>query len=141
MRNSRKPARRPHAVDNGEARGPPIGDDGQGEDTSNHLYYTSAWQVIEERTGTTPKVQYVWSAQYIDALVERDRDANNSNSVGLEERLYAQHDANFNTTALISTSGSVQHLRDHRAQFRDGAFDAFDRLQRAFVFDSDVSVV
>ncbi|MGH7176040.1 MAG: RHS repeat-associated core domain-containing protein, partial [Tepidisphaeraceae bacterium] len=83
----------------------PIGEDPP-PDLSTHFYYTASWQVIEERISGTAKTQYVWSRQYIDALVERDRDTN-TNEEGLEERLYVQHDANFNTTALISDSGTV----------------------------------
>jgi RHS repeat-associated protein len=39
--------------------------------------------------------------------VERDRDANGQSSDGLEERLYAQQDANYNITALVDVSGTV----------------------------------
>ncbi len=42
---------------------------------------------------------------YVDALVERDRDATNSGT--LSERLYALQDANWNVTALMDTSGSI----------------------------------
>jgi RHS repeat-associated protein len=52
-------------------------------------------------------VQYVWSPVYVDALVERDRDANGQSSDGLEERLYAQQDANYNITALVDANGTV----------------------------------
>jgi RHS repeat-associated protein len=71
------------------------------------LYYSAAWQVLEERIGGTPKAQYVWSPVYVDALVERDRDANGQSSDGLEERLYAQQDANYNITALVDAAGNV----------------------------------
>jgi len=56
------------------------------------------------------KTQYVWSPVYVNALIERDRDADNDSVTGtngLEERLYAIHDANYNVTALINTSGNV----------------------------------
>jgi RHS repeat-associated protein len=67
--------------------------------TLQALYYTDAWQVIEERDnlGVT-QAQYVWSPIYADALVERDRGT---------ERLYVQQDANWNVTAAISASGTV----------------------------------
>ena len=67
----------------------------------------TSWQVLEERVGSAVKTQYVWSPVYIDALIERDRDADNSSGNGLEERLYVQQDANFNVTALVNTSGTV----------------------------------
>ncbi|MDW8244652.1 MAG: RHS repeat domain-containing protein [Thermogemmata sp.] len=44
--------------------------------TTTSYYYSSSWQVLEERVGGQARVQYVWSPVYIDALVLRDRDAN-----------------------------------------------------------------
>jgi RHS repeat-associated protein len=75
--------------------------------TTTDMYFSAAWQVLEEQVSGTAKVQYVWSAVYIDALVERDRDADGNSGNGLEERFYVQQDANFNVTAIINTSGSV----------------------------------
>jgi RHS repeat-associated protein len=66
---------------------------------ADDLYYSSSWQVLEERSGGTTQDQYVWSPVYIDALVERD--------VG-SQRLFAQQDANWNVTALVDTTGTVQ---------------------------------
>jgi hypothetical protein len=48
--------------------------------TTTVLYYTAAWQVIEELTvdtsepgvTTTTVVQNTWSPAYIDAMIERD---------------------------------------------------------------------
>ena len=76
--------------------------------TSNHLYYSPQWQVIEERqngTGTSNVTyQYVWGAGYVDELVLRD-----AYSGGVEsQRLYAQQNANDDVTALVNTSGQVQ---------------------------------
>jgi RHS repeat-associated protein len=76
--------------------------------TARDLYYSSAWQVLEERVGGTAQDQYVWSPVYVDALVERDRDADANSSNGLEERLYVQQDANWNVTALVDSAGNVQ---------------------------------
>jgi RHS repeat-associated protein len=69
--------------------------------TTKDLYYSAAWQVLEERQGSATKTQYVWSPVYVDALVLRDRDADGSSGNGLEERVYVQQDANFNVTGLI----------------------------------------
>jgi RHS repeat-associated protein len=41
-------------------------------------------------------------------MIERDRDADNNSSNGLEERLYVQEAANWSVTAVLNTSGSVQ---------------------------------
>jgi YD repeat-containing protein len=69
---------------------------------TRHFYWTNNWQDIEERTGSSTSMdkQYVWGARYIDELVCRD-DAT-------PLRLYLAQDANFNVTALISTSGVLQ---------------------------------
>jgi RHS repeat-associated protein len=69
------------------------------------LYYSSNWQVLEERVNGTARVSNVWSPVYVDAMVCRDRDSNNDGS--LEERLYPTHDANFNVTALLNSAGTV----------------------------------
>jgi RHS repeat-associated protein len=75
--------------------------------TTKDLYYSAGWQVLEERQGGTVQAQNVWSPVYVDALVLRDRDADGNGGNGLEERLYAQQDANFNVTALVSTAWAV----------------------------------
>jgi RHS repeat-associated protein len=67
--------------------------------TADDLYYSSTWQLLEERSSGTTQDQYVWSPVYIDALVERDAGS---------QRLYAQQDANWCVTALIDTTGTVQ---------------------------------
>src|SRR5262249_49958069 len=74
---------------------------------TNDLYYSSNWQVLEERLNgvTSATDQEVWSPVYIDALVLRDRSTLNNGT--MDERLYAQQDANWNTTALLNTAASV----------------------------------
>jgi len=49
--------------------------------------------------GSSMQDQYVWSPVYIDALVERDTPS---------QRMYAEQDVNFNVTALVDTTGTVQ---------------------------------
>lgn len=78
-----------------------IEDDG----TAKHLYYSSEWQLLEERVSGNATASYVWSPIYIDAMIARDRDSDANGS--LDERLYPTHDANFNITGLLSTSGSI----------------------------------
>ena len=73
--------------------------------TTTDLYYSDAWQVLEERIGGQTKVQYVWSPVYVDALILRDRDANGDGT--LDERLYVAQDANYNVTALFDNAGNV----------------------------------
>src|SRR5206468_3936521 len=72
------------------------------------LYYDTDWRLVEERNSSNaPVTRNVWSPVYIDAMVLRDRDADGNSVNGLEERLYALQDANFNVTALLSTTGTV----------------------------------
>src|SRR5262249_7853797 len=66
--------------------------------TARDLYYSKDWQVLEEDVGGVMQDQYVWSPIYVDALVERDAGGT---------RLWAQQDADWNVTALVSSSGSV----------------------------------
>jgi RHS repeat-associated protein len=75
--------------------------------TVNDLYYSAAWQVLEERTGgvSTATIQNVWSPVYIDALILRDRSTLNNGT--LDERLWVQQDANWNVTALLDNNGNV----------------------------------
>src|SRR5581483_10345645 len=67
--------------------------------TATHLYYSNQWQVLEEQVSGSMTAQYVWSPVYVDALVERDSGG---------QRLYAQQDANWNVTAVLNATGTVQ---------------------------------
>jgi RHS repeat-associated protein len=64
------------------------------------LYYSSGWQVLEERLNGSGKYRYVWSPVYVDAMLLRDR-------LDASERLWVQHDANFNVTAITDNSGNI----------------------------------
>jgi RHS repeat-associated protein len=91
-----------------DALGRRVSETYSGTSTTNHLYYSSAWQDIEERLNGTGSSnvsqQYVWGLGGVDSLVLRD-----SYSGGVKtQRLYAQQDANGDVTALINTSGVVQ---------------------------------
>ncbi len=82
-------------------------------------YFSCEWQVVEERellntasktmVATTPKYQWVWDLRYQDAVVLRDenKDADGDCVDGTDQRLYYTQDANFNTTALLTTNGTV----------------------------------
>jgi RHS repeat-associated protein len=78
--------------------------------TLRDLYYDRAWQLLEEDVAGSMADQYVWSPVYIDALIERDTPT---------QRLYVFQDANFNVTALVDTSGTVQerYLQDPFGSF------------------------
>ena len=72
-----------------------------------HDYFNDHWQVLEQRKGssTAASAQFVWSAGYVDALVQekRDTDANG----GPVRTLSATHDANLNITAAVQTDGKA----------------------------------
>ncbi len=69
---------------------------------TRHFYYTSAWQVLEERvdSSASPTRQFVWGLRYIDDCVLRDRDTSGSGM--LDERLYALQDGNWNVTSVTN---------------------------------------
>ncbi len=75
---------------------------------TRHFYYTSAWQVLEERvdSSASPNRQFVWGLRYIDDCVLRDRDTSGSGT--LDERLYALQDGNWNVTSVTDENGDVQ---------------------------------
>jgi RHS repeat-associated protein len=65
-----------------------------------HFYFSSNWQLLEERSGSggTTVEQYAYGIRYIDELVC-------ANLAGT--RMYVCQDANYNITSLIDTSGLV----------------------------------
>ncbi len=66
--------------------------------TALHLYFSSGWQVLEERSGGSVQTQNSWSPVYLDALLERDQGS---------QRLYAQQDANWDTTSLLDAANGI----------------------------------
>ncbi len=77
--------------------------------TTNYLYYTSSWQLIEVRTGGTAAanvtVQMVWSAAYINAPVLQD--VFSAGVIQPNSRMYFLQDANWNTTAVVGYDAST----------------------------------
>ena len=75
--------------------------------TVSQTYY-SGTQAIEERTGSVVTSQTVYNIDSVDDVLLRDDDsvAGTGGSV-LGNRLYYQHDAGFNVTALTDASGNV----------------------------------
>jgi RHS repeat-associated protein len=79
--------------------------------TTTTFYISSQDQIIEERQGSVVTAQNVWSIDYVnDSLLRDDNSVSGNLGVsgsGLGERLYSQHDANFNVTTLTDAGGSV----------------------------------
>ena len=75
------------------------------------FYVSQQGQNLEERQGSTVTNQYVWGLAYVNDLVLRDDNSTGGDygltGSGLGERIYVQHDANWNVTALTNTAGAV----------------------------------
>jgi RHS repeat-associated protein len=75
-------------------------------------YYLNQWQVIETRQSGNVTTQNVWGIDYVNDLVLRDDNSTSGNlgisGSGLGERLYAEHDANWDVTSIASSSGTVE---------------------------------
>jgi RHS repeat-associated protein len=111
--------------------------------TIRHYYYSSQWQILEERVGASAIAdrQFVWGTRYVDDLVLRDRGA---------ERFYVLHDY-FNCTAVVDTSGTVQERYGYEAfgqvRFMTAAFGSrsasiyeWETLYGAYRWDSESGV-
>ena len=87
-------------------------------DETRHVYYTSEWQAIEERLGSSSDAerQTVWGLRYIDDVLLRDRDTTGNGT--LDERLYALQDGNWNVTAVADDGGTVQERYAYTAYGR-----------------------
>ena len=82
--------------------------------------------------------QNVWGGRYIDDLILRDRHVAAGgdlgvNGSGLDERLYALQDANWNVIAAADTNGAVQERYTYsaygRPEFRDVNFNLINVQQ------------
>ena len=77
--------------------------------TTTNLYYSNQDQVLEEHVGSDYTKRYVWSPVYVNALLVYDSLV----SVGPTGRFWALHDANWNTIALVNSSGSIVERYDY----------------------------
>ncbi len=105
-----------------------------------HLYYSNDWQLLEERVGlaVTAERQHVWGIRYVDELVCRDRDVDGLPFNGLEERLYALQDANFDVTALTDTSGTVVERSSYTPYGTRSLHDASFGARASSSYSSDI---
>jgi len=104
--------------------------------TVTDRFFSSDWQVLETKVGSNTVTRNVWSPVYVDGLVLRDRDTDANGT--LDERLYALQDANWNTTALANTSGTVQERYTYtpfgQVTFRDGSGSTLSSSAKDWVF-------
>ena len=104
--------------------------------TVTDRFFSSDWQLLETKVGSNTVTRNVWSPVYVDGLVLRDRDTDANGT--LDERLYALQDANWNTTALVNTTGTVQERYTYtpfgQATFRDGSGSTLSNSAKDWVF-------
>jgi RHS repeat-associated protein len=78
--------------------------------TTTGFYYNGP-QIIEQRQGSTVTSQNVFNIDYVNDLLLTDNNSTSGDlgltGSGLGQRLFAQHDANFNVTALADATGTV----------------------------------
>jgi len=82
-------------------------------DVNYNYYYNHQWQVVEVRKNgdTDPLEQWVWHKYHVDAPAIRYYDDNvDGASIATQ---YFTHDANFNITALVNSSGTVQERYEY----------------------------
>lgn len=82
---------------------------------TDELYYSTSWQVLEDDNSKTTnggsssgfnQMQFVWSPTYVNDLVLRDRSTAGNGT--FNERIYVQHDANHDVTAITDVNGVVK---------------------------------
>ena len=118
---------------------------------TRHYYYSSSWQVLEERVGSSSNAerQFVWGLRYIDDLILRDRDTNNDGT--LDERMYALQDPNWNVVGLTDSSGNVQERYSYDAYgmptvltatygSRSSSSYAWETLYAGYRYDADTGL-
>ncbi len=87
--------------------------------TTTVLFYSAAWQALEESVASVYTQRYVWSPVYVNALILRDTDLTGtgltaSGTEGTDfSRLWVVQDANWNVVALVSASGTVVERYDY----------------------------
>ena len=90
-----------------DALGRRIIEDRPNANTVDHLYYSTGWQVLEERRGgiadSNIRRQYFWSIDYVDALSARVDYA----SGAVSATYHTQYDANWNITAIADATSGV----------------------------------
>ncbi|MFM8932696.1 MAG: RHS repeat domain-containing protein, partial [Gemmataceae bacterium] len=104
--------------------------------TVTDRFFSSDWQLLETKVGSNTVTRNVWSPVYVDGLVLRDRDTDANGT--FDERLYALQDANWNTTSLVNSGGTVQERYTYtpfgQVTFRDGSGPTLSGSAKDWVF-------
>jgi RHS repeat-associated protein len=89
--------------------------------TTDHLYHSTGWQVLEERRGGTAsgdvRHQYLWSIDYVDAMVARVDYASGT----VTAKYNVAYDANWNVTAIFDHNNLGAAIRERYAYDPYGA--------------------
>ena len=104
--------------------------------TVTDRFFSGDWQLLETKVGSNTVTRNVWSPVYVDGMALRDRDTDGNGS--LDERLYALQDANWNTTALVNTTGTVQERYTYtpfgQVTFRDSSGSTLFNSAKDWIF-------
>jgi RHS repeat-associated protein len=113
-------------------------DSGGSEIFTRRMYYSTQWQVLEERQLESMdwklNKQYVWGTRYVDELILRDNDLSNPPDGTLDYRHYALQDANFNVVAIVNNVGDVGRRFDYDAYGHSSTLNA-DFTPGAYEYD------
>ena len=98
--------------------------------TATDLYFSSAWQVLEEDQGGVVQEQNLWAPDYVDDLVAR--------APLYTQGFYVQQDANWNVTSLADLTGTVQEYYSYdpygKVSFYDRYLDPLSGSQYGMVY-------
>jgi RHS repeat-associated protein len=91
---------------------------------TRHAYFSERWQVLEERvdTETAADRHWIWGQRYLDDCVLRDRDTTGNGT--MDERLYSLQEGNWNVTALVDDTGTIQERYAYTAYGTPSFFDS-----------------
>ncbi len=99
-------------------------------------FFGLQWQVFEIKAGSTTVTRLVWSPAYVDGMVLRDRDTDSNGT--MDERIYPLQDANWNTTALLISSGTVVERYTYspfgEVTFRDASGSVISSSVKDWIF-------
>ena len=97
-------------------------------DETRHLYYSSQWQVLEERvdSSTDAERQFIWGLRYIDDLILRDRDAESGGNLGITG-------SGLDEPALLPARPELERSRDQQHQRHNPRALPLRRLRQVHV--------
>ena len=106
--------------------------------STRHYFYSSLWQVLEERVGssTNAERQFCWGQRYIDDVILRDYDPTGGGT--LNSRFYGMQDSTWNLTAVADVSGTVQERYAYQAYGEPSILTPTFGMRSATQFDWEI---